>query len=58
MSLGLVPHGRSLLVGINDAKNGEESAQNYTGGAGQCREESWDQSFPKATNQYTQDVMV
>lgn len=31
--------------GINEAKNSEESAPNYTGGAGQCGDESWDHDF-------------
>lgn len=46
MSLGLGPHAQDLTSwGINDAKKSEESAQNYTGGAGQRREESWDHCF-------------
>lgn len=33
------------LWGISDAKNGEESAQNYTVRAGKLPEESWDHCF-------------
>jgi len=33
------------LWGLKDLKKGEKSAQNYTGGAGQWPEKSWDHRF-------------